>query len=423
MPERARRLTLLRRTPQFRLLFLATLGSAVGTYLAAVALTVHVYDQTGSGTWVAALLVANFLPIVAIGLTLGPLVDRLSRRRLMIASDVARMAVFVALVFVESPAVIVALTGVAGVAAGFFRPAVFAGLPNLVPDDDDLTEANALLQAAENVAWMVGPVVAGVLVAAWGPDPTYWINAVTFLFSAVLVSRIPARALQSAESLSRGHWRDVRDGIDVVLRTSQLRTVLVVWNIAIVGVAAINVAEVVFAKEVLDAGDIGFGVIVGATGVGLVVGSMVTPFVLGGLGLRRFYVGSIAVMGLGWIAAALAPTIWLAAPLAAVASAGNGGAIVCNQLLVQRGASDELRGRALAVLMSSTYATLAIAMAAAGPLTNALGARAMWLLGGAVYLAGAGAALAMTRALVSVESRTAVEDDAAFEPPEAAPSL
>lgn len=423
MPERARRLTLLRRVPQFRLLFLATLGSAVGTYLAAVALTVQVYDRTESGAWVAALLVANFLPIVVIGLTLGPLVDRLSRRRLMIVSDLARAGVFAALVFVESPALIVALTGVAGVAAGFFRPAVFAGLPNLVRGDDDLTEANALLQAAENVAWMLGPVAAGVMVAAWGPDPTYWVNAVTFLLSAALVSRIPARALQSAESLSRGHWRDVRDGIDVVLRTPQLRTVLVVWNVAIVGVAAINVAEVVFAKEVLDAGDIGFGVIVGATGVGLVAGSMVTPLVLGALGLRRFYVASITVMGLGWIAAALAPTIWLTAPLAAVASAGNGGAIVCNQLLVQRGASDEVRGRALAVLMSSTYATLAVAMAAAGPLTNAVGARAMWLLGGVVYLAGAGAALAMTRMLATSQGAAGVREDLAYEPPEAAPSL
>jgi MFS family permease len=76
----------LRRSPSFGLLFLATAGSSFGTYLAAIVLTVDVYDRTGSGVWVAALLIADFLPIVAIGLLLGPLVDRLSRRGLMVAS-------------------------------------------------------------------------------------------------------------------------------------------------------------------------------------------------------------------------------------------------------------------------------------------------------------------------------------------------
>ena len=64
----------------------------------------------------------------------------------------------------------------AGIATGFFRPAVYAGLPNLV-DDDDLPNANSLLQTVENLTWMVGPVVGGILIAAQGPDLAYWINA------------------------------------------------------------------------------------------------------------------------------------------------------------------------------------------------------------------------------------------------------
>ena len=90
-----RRLSILSWALDFRLLFLATLGSGFGTYLAAVALSVDVYDRTGSLTWVSALLLVEFLPIIVIGLTLGPLVDRLSRRGLMIASDVVRLGVFV----------------------------------------------------------------------------------------------------------------------------------------------------------------------------------------------------------------------------------------------------------------------------------------------------------------------------------------
>jgi MFS family permease len=392
-------LNLLRRAPHFRLLFLASAGSAFGTYLAAVALTLHVFALTGSGTWVAALLVADFLPIVVIGLALGPLIDRLQRRRLMIAADLTRAAVFCALPFVGSPAAIVCLAAVAGIATGFFRPAVYAGVPNLVANDDDLTQANSLLIGVENLAWVIGPVVAGALVAAFGADPAYWINAGTFAFSAALVSRIPARQLQSEESLSRGHWRDVREGIALVLHVPQLRTVLLVWNVVIVGNAAVNVAEVVFAQKSLGAGSTGFGVLVAASGVGLTLGSFATPVVMGTLGLHRLYVLSIVLMAVGWGCAAAAPALWVAVPLVVAATIGNGMAIVCNQVLIQRGAPDRLRGRAIAVLMSSTYATMAVAMGVAGVLVNVLGGRAVWGLAGAVYLAGAVVALVLTRRL------------------------
>lgn len=401
MPERTprRRLTLLASVPAFRQLFFATLGSGVGTYLAAVALTVSVYDRTHEGTWVAALLVADFLPIVVIGLTLGPVIDRLSRRRLMIGADLARFGVFAALPFVERPAQICALAALSGIATGFFRPAVYAGVPNLVDGEDELTEANSLLQGIETVAWMLGPVLAGGILAVSGPDACFWINAGTFLVSALLLSRIPAASLQSEESLSRGHWRDVRDGIELVVGTPQLRTVLVVWNVVIAGNAALNVAEVAFAKTSLDSGNFGYGVLVGATGIGLSLGSFLTPFVMGRLGLRRLYPAAIALMGVGAIAASAAPSVWVAAPLAAVATVGNGAAIVCNQLLVQRGAPDRMRGRAIAVLMSSTYATLACAMAVTGVLTDAFGGRVLWTIAGCVYLGASAVAFARTRAL------------------------
>ena len=394
--ESSSRLGLLRRSPSFGLLFVATAGSSFGTYLAAIVLTVDVFDRTGSGVWVAALLIADFLPIVVIGLLLGPLVDRLSRRKLMVASDVVRVGVFAALPFVDDPAAIVGLAGIAGIATGFFRPAVYAGLPNLVPDEE-LTNANSLLQTIETVAWMVGPIVGGLMVTAWSPSVPYALNAVTFLVSAFLVSRISDRELRSEESLTRGHWRDVADGIRLVLTSAPLRTVLVVWNVVLLGSAAINVAEVVFAKDTLGAGNVGFGVLVAASGVGLAIGSYLAAPSLGTLGLRRHYAGSIALMALGWGAAAFTSSIWLAVPLVVVGAAGNGAAIISNQLLVQRGAPDRYRGRALATIMSTNYAILGLAMAAAGVLTDAFGPRWVWGVAGAIYLAAAALTLVVTR--------------------------
>lgn len=411
--ESRRRLGLLRRSPAFGYLFLATAGSSFGTYVAAIALTVDVYDETGSGVWVAALLIADFLPIVLIGLLLGPLVDRLSRRRLMIVSDLARFGVFAALPFVNGPAAIVALAAISGVATGFFLPAVYAGLPNLVPDEE-LTNANSLLQTVETLAWMIGPILGGLMLTAWGTSVPYVVNAVTFLVSAGLVARIPDRRLRSEDSLTRGHWRDVADGVRLVLTARPLRTVLVVWNIALIGSAFVNVAEVVFAKKTLDAGNIGFGVLVAASGVGLVFGSFLSAPALGRVGLRRHYVGSIALMGVGWGAAALSGSIWLAVVFVVGGAAGNGAAIVCNRLLVQRGAPDQYRGRALATIMSSNYAVLGLAMAAAGVLTDVVGARAVWVGAGVVYLVAAAVALVATRWLpvAAAEEQEAIEASA-----------
>lgn len=408
--ESSSRLGLLRRSPSFGYLFLATAGSSFGTYLAAVALTVSVYDATRSGTWVAALLIADFLPIVLIGLLLGPLVDRLSRRRLMIGSDLVRCGVFAALPFVHSPGAIVALAAVSGVATGFFHPAANAGLPNLV-EDEDLTNANSLLQTVETLALMVGPVIAGLMLAVWPPSVPYAVNAVTFLVSAVLVARIPAARLQSEEPVTNGHWRDVADGVRLVLTSRPLRTVVVVWNVVVIGAAAVNVAEVIFAKQDLDAGNVGFGVLVAASGIGLALGSFLAAPALGKVGLRRHYIGSIALMGVGWGAAAISDSIWLAVPFVIGGAAGNGAAAVCNRLLVQRGAPDQYRGRALATIMSTNYAVAGLAMAAAGVLTDRYGARTIWIAAGVVYLFGALVAVVMTRWLPvrRDEEREAIE--------------
>jgi MFS family permease len=415
-----RRLSLLSWAFDFRLLFFATLGSGFGTYLAAIALTVDIYDRTGSGSWVAALLVVDFLPIILIGLTLGPLVDRLSRRGLMVVSDLVRIGVFCLLPFAPGPLAIVALAAVAGIATGFFRPAVYAGLPNLVPDEE-LPAANSLLQAVENLAWMVGPVIGGAILAVSGPDLAYWINAVTFLVSAALLLRIPSARLRSEQPLTKGHWRDLAEGYSLVRHSRALLTVLVVWNVVLLGNAAVNVAEIVLAKVALDSGNIGFGILVGASGLGLTVGSLAASPALDRFGLRRLYAGSIAVMGLGFAAASVSPTVWVAAAFVVVAAAGNGGALVCNVLLVQRGAPDRLRGRAFTLIMSTNYALLGLGMALAGPLTDALGGRWMWGIAGAVFLAASSVAFGMARGFSTENAVAPAEPTVEAEPALAEP--
>jgi DHA3 family macrolide efflux protein-like MFS transporter len=396
----SRQVTLFREVQSFRLLALATVASAFGTWLAFVALTIDVYDRTGSAVWVSALLIADFLPAIVIGIAASSLVDRLPRRRLMIASDLARVAIFAVLPFANDPAVIVALAAAAGFATGFFRPALYAGLPNLLPDED-LPPANSLLQTIENVAWALGPVLGGVLVAATGPDVAYWINAVTFLVSAALLAGIPDRLLQSAQAVGRGYWRDLTDGFKVVRDSHALLTVLAAWNVVMLATAGANVAEIVLAKDTFEAGDFGYGLLVGVTGVGLALGSLLAGSQLEHRALATVYSTSIGLVAVGMVGAAASPNVWIAAAAVAVAGTGNGAAVVCNALLVQRGAPDELRGRAFTLLMSSNYLVLGIGMIAAGPLTNELGPRTVWAVGGALAAIAALVGLLLARGVAT----------------------
>jgi MFS family permease len=392
---------LLRRVRPLRLLFLAAFGSGFGTWLAFVALNLDVWERTHSGTWIAALLLADFVPAIAIGLLAGPLVDRLSRRRVMVAADLARFAVFLILPFAGSATQIVVLAGVAGFATGFFRPAVYASLPNLV-QDSELPRAQGMLQAADALTTVIGPLAGGILVAATSPDWAYIVNAITFLWSALLILRIPARLLQAAQAVTEGHLHDIAAGLKVIVRSRALLTVLIAWNVAMVGNAGVNVGEVVLAQVSFDAGDFGYGLLLACAGLGLVVGSLSVGAWIEHRELAFVYGAGFGLLALGVGAAAVSPNVWVAAACVVVSGVGNGIAVVCNALFVQRGAPDEMRGRVFTVLMSSNYLILGLGMVAAGPLLNEFGARWVWGVS-ACLVAGAGiVGYAMARGIRNV---------------------
>jgi MFS family permease len=392
----SRRLRLLERVPGLRLVAAAGLASGLGTWLAFVALCVDIYDATGSARWVSALLIVDLLPAIAIGLLLGPLLDRRSRRGVMVASDLVCAAVFVALVLTDGALTTVVLAGVAGLASGLFRPALYAGVPNLV-DDADLPAANGLLQTIDSLCIAAAPLLGGLVVAAWSPDAAYLANAVSFAVSALLVSRLAADALQRPATQAASHWRSLADGFRLIASSRPLLAVLVAWGVVTIANAFVNVAEVVLAREAFGAGDAGFGLLVAAAGVGLAVGSFLASGRIERHGVESAYPAAIACMAIGIGIAAVAPELWVAALAVVLSGAGNGVAVVCNATLVQRGAPDAMRGRAFAVLMSVTSATLGAGMLAAGPLTDAAGPRWAWGVAAILALSGAGLALVLTR--------------------------
>jgi len=394
-----RQLSLLDRAPGFRALFLATTVSGIGTWLAVIALTVDVYDRTHSAEWVSALLIADFLPAVVIGLAFGPIVDRFSRRRLMIGSDLVSVGVFVALSFASSAGQIVALAAVAGFATGFFRPATYAGLPDLV-DEADLPAANSLLRSTTHLTVVVGSAIGGAVVAASSPDVSYAINAVSFAGSALLLTTIPSNRMPAPEHPSEGGYlAEVRAGFALVFRSRTLLAVFISWNLVMLANAGVNVSEIFLARVSLGTGSFGYGLLWAGSGAGQVVGALYASAWLERRSISAVYGAALALMSFGALAAALSLNVWVAVAALTIGGAGNGVAIVCNSLLIQRGAPDRLRGRAFTTIMSVNYALLGLGMALAGPITAAVGAR--WIFGLASFFAGVAAVVGrvMTKGL------------------------
>ena len=243
----------------------------IGNWLAVIALAVDVYDRTHSGWWVGELLIANILPAVFIGLLLGPLVDRLSRKGLMIASDLGRLArVRGAAVRGLAPArSSCSPSWRASATRSSVRPCS-PGLPNLVPASE-LSAANALLQLVDWTTTALGPLARRrCSSAASGPHLAYVVNAVTFAFSAAPRRRSSRRACSRASARSAAATgSDLAEGFAVVRHSRALMCVLVVWSIVMLASGIVNVAEVFLAKQSFHAGDFGFGLLWAGSGIGL----------------------------------------------------------------------------------------------------------------------------------------------------------
>jgi MFS family permease len=237
IPGRLREGAGLLRTRDFRNVFLAQSVSVFGDGITPVALTFAVLDLTGSGTDLGIVLAAQSLPLVALALVGGVWADRLPRAALMMTSDLVRAAV-------QITAAVLLLTGTAqiwqlavlaamhGAAEAFFRPAAGALLPQIVPASG-LQQANALMGMSDNFGWMVGPAIAGTLVALIGAGGAIAVDGATFLVSAAFLAALRVPAVVRHEAVLgffaelRAGWREVKSR--TWLWTMLLRVCLVLF--------------------------------------------------------------------------------------------------------------------------------------------------------------------------------------------------
>jgi MFS family permease len=377
----------------FLLIFVAFALSALGDYVALITLTLRIQETTGSGWAVAGLLLTGLVPPVLLAPLTGLLVDRLETVRVLVVTALLQAAIAAALAFTPAVFPTLGLSFLLGAGLAVTQPALFALLPRAV-GEDRTTQANAFLEVARWGGAAAGPVLAAVMSHTFGAGSTLLANAATFLAVAALVSMLRVRRRpepQEEEEAPTTRGR-ARQGMVFIARDPLLRVIVPMVGFMVVFAAADNVAEVFFAKDVLRAGDTGYGVLITTWTVGMVIGSTVAGRFLRPSRLAPAVV-VLPIVGGGAVVLAAAAAIYpLAVTMFLVGGFANGVELVGMRSLLHQRVPDRLRGRAFAAYYGMVQAAQILAMGASGGLVELAGPRMTMVIAGlgtvAVGLAG-----------------------------------
>jgi putative nucleotidyltransferase with HDIG domain len=358
----------------FTLLWAGQMVSCVGDTIFFVALTFWVLKLTGSATMVALTLIAATVGQGLMGLLAGALADRIDRRRVIIATDLCRAAVVAALPLLlprSLPAGFLMLIFL-NVGTVFFRTAVFALIPSLVPRED-LATANALFQSTQRIAEILGGVLGGAIVVALGFQMVFYLDAATFIVSAVCVSMMPLVWRAGLNTSSSGKIStEINEGLRYIWHSPLHRVLglLAVTGYLTLAFDALQ-SPMVIRTANLDA--VAYGVINSA----LAVGKLVAATALTALG-KRLATVSFAVMMFLLTALATAlfgTTVFYPALIAAafLIGLGNVSTNIANATLSLGNVPSELAGRLMASRQVFIAATTLVGMLVFGRLADVAG--------------------------------------------------
>ncbi len=386
----------------FRRLLASLAVSSLGDWLYNVALLAFVFERTGSPTWLAATTAVRILPIVVLGPIGGVLADRHDRRLLIIASDLLRAALMVALagvVVLELPVVLAPLlAGAATLVASVHPPALAASTPRLV-DEAHLQRANAARAAIGQAAIVAGPAIGAAVLAVSSPAVAILGNAATFLASAVLVATIPAGPAfrpGAAPAETPRLVDELRAGVDA-LRGAPAAMRVIAADVICSAVYGILTVTLVLVAGRVGAGPGGYGLLLGAFGVGGLFGAAVAGRIDGGR-WRGTLAAALTLVALPVAALGVADSLWVALPLALVGGTGAVVAEVLSETALPRMLDDAVLARAYGIMLPVTLSGIVAGSLIAGPLVALLGVT------GALVATGAGvlglAAVLLRRPLV-----------------------
>jgi MFS family permease len=406
-------LSLLRENPAFARLYAAQLVSFAGDWFATVALLGLALELTGLAGLAALVLVLQTGGFAVASPIAGILADRVDRRRLLIAADLARVPVALGFLLARDGGslwVAFACVALLAVGAALFEPTSSAALPNLV-DRRRLAEANVLIGSAWGTMLAVGAGLGGLVAVALGRDVAFVVNAASFALSAALIWGIRIPLQEARPSAQHGRHETMLQSVRLAVRFargSRLVTSFLLSKTTFgVGTGVVALLAV-FGTEVFHAGDAGIGLLFAARGLGALTG----PFIARGLvgtsdrGLLVGITASLAIVAAAYAVFPLVPNMWLAAALVFVGHCGGGGQWTLSTIGLQRATPDHIRGRLFSLDYGLVTLIIAVSTLVAGQLADAVApAIAVWTMVGLLVLAGIGW-VALSRPALRDASRT-----------------
>jgi MFS family permease len=383
------------RYPNYRLFFIGQGISLIGSWMQAVAMSWLVYRLTNSAFLLGVTGFASQIPSLFLSPFAGVWVDRADRRRLLIAvQSLFMVQAFVLAFLVLFHAVtvwqIILLSAVAGIVNAFDLPARQSFVIQMVEDKADLGNAIALNSMMFNGARLIGPSIAGLVVAAAGEGICFLLNAVSFLAviaSLLMMKNTPRQPeVKKAEVLG-----ELRTGFAYAFGFVPIRSILML--LALISLMGMSYAVLmpVFAKEILHGGPHTLGFLMGATGVGAMVGAFFLASRNSAAGIERLIPAAVGVFGIGLMAMSQSRSVPLSLLLMTVVGFGMMTHMVACNTLIQTLVEDDKRGRVMSWYGMAFMGVTPFGSLLAGSLASRIGAPNAALIGGACCIAGAAA--------------------------------
>jgi len=396
---------LLRGNRNFRRLWLAQIVSEIGDWFYTLSIYTLLLQLTGHAGSVALALVLQVLPQTLVGPTAGVVNDRLKRKHVMIAADLVRFGVVLAMLLVRSRSMVwlvYPLLLAETTMTAFFEPARSSVIPNITAESEVLV-ANTLTATTWSVNLMIGAAVGGVVAAFYGRDTVFILNALSFLTSAILVSGMRF-AEPHAEAAAPLRPRDLVDFSPVLegIRYIRSHPTLFPAVFAKAGELMVGPSWVIFtvmgAREFamhgrgIDAAGgamLGMSILIGGRGLGALVGPLVSAR-WAGQSDRRLRLGILfgyITIAFGYGVLGVSRSVWMAAACAMLAHAGGSTVWVFSTTLLQLHTEDRFRGRVFAADLGLGSLSFAVTAYLAGRFLDAgISARTLAISTGLVML-------------------------------------
>ncbi|HET8546633.1 MAG TPA: MFS transporter [Bryobacteraceae bacterium] len=369
---------LLQRNRNYRWLWTGQLVTEIGDHFNNIAVFSLAYAMTQNGIVVSGVMIARAAPVLLAGPVAGVLLDRMDRRRIMIASDLIRAVLalgFMLAVSRHSTPLLYLLSALLMFASPFFTSGRASILPRIT-SPEELHAANSVTQTTQWITTTLGAFFGGISVAWLGYHWAFVLNSLSFVFSAWCVSRLrPPRGGFRAhrEAMNESNvvrpWHEYREGLAYMLSVPLLTAIATVHTGWATGGGAAQVLFTLFGEQVFGRGPRGIGEVWGCAGLGLIAGGMVGHRIGPKLTFLayRWTIGIVYVIhGAAYVMFSQMQNYALALFFIGLSRAAVAVSSVLNYTQVVRHVPDHFRGRVFATLETLTWAVMMLSLAGAG---------------------------------------------------------